>query len=88
MQGSSLNVGSHDRYGNFQWYIYLLWLKPSLKFIVQSPSKAFSPFVMAKAMKKAVEEAPPMKKGMRRAMKAMKAVGVNAKAMKAMKAMK
>jgi len=43
---------------------------------------------MAKAMKKAVEEAPPMKKGMRRAMKAMKVVGVNAKAMKAMKAMK
>ena len=43
---------------------------------------------MAKAMKKAVEEAPPMKKGMRRAMKAMKTVGVSAKAMKAMKAMK
>merc|ERR1711869_135816 len=33
-------------------------------------------------------EAPPMKKGMRRAMKAMKVVGVNAKAMKAMKAKK
>ena len=52
----------------------------------------FSPFVMAKAMKKAaVEEAPAMKKGMRRAMKArkaMKVVSVNAKAMKAMKAMK
>merc|ERR1711985_145182 len=49
---------------------------------------SLSPFIMAKAMKKAVEEAPPMKKGMRRAMKAMKAVSVNAKAMKAMKAMK
>merc|ERR1711988_1503001 len=52
------------------------------------PSISFSPFIMAKAMKKAVEEAPPMKKGMRRAMKAMKVVSVNAKAMKAMKAMK
>merc|ERR1711990_1244162 len=52
------------------------------------PSISLSPFIMAKAMKKAVEEAPPMKKGMRRAMKAMKAVSVNAKAMKAMKAMK
>merc|ERR1719316_1603214 len=52
------------------------------------PSISLSPFIMAKAMKKAVEEAPPMKKGMRRAMKAMKAVSVNAKAMKAMNAMK
>merc|ERR1712118_224387 len=41
------------------------------------PSISLSPFIMAKAMKKAGGEAPPMKKGMRRAMKAMKAVSVN-----------
>ena len=51
---------------------FLLWLKLILKFVSVSLDFSLSPFIMAKAMKKAVEEAPPMKKGMRRAMKAMK----------------
>ena len=33
MQGLSLDVGSCDRLGNFQWYVFLLWLKLILKFV-------------------------------------------------------